>query len=147
MDIRPMAEDDLEQVNATEREVFPNPWSPEFFRAELGRERGLSLVAEEEGRLAGYLVVWAERGVHVSNIAVVPGRRRTGIGRRLMAEAEKFARKLGTDLISLEVRESNAGAHAFYRRLGVSPVGIRQGYYENGEDAVVMAKTLSETTR
>ena len=41
--------------------------------------------------------------------------------------------------MTLEVRVSNSGAQALYRRFGFAPVGIRRGYYiETGEDAIVM---------
>ena len=41
--------------------------------------------------------------------------------------------------MTLEVRMSNTGAQALYRRFGFSPVGVRKGYYqETNEDALVM---------
>jgi hypothetical protein len=40
--------------------------------------------------------------------------------------------------LTLEVRSSNVGAQALYRRFGFAPVGVRQKYYENTEDAIVM---------
>jgi ribosomal-protein-alanine N-acetyltransferase len=44
--------------------------------------------------------------------------------------------------MTLEVRVSNAGAQALYRRFGFVPAGMRKGYYpENGEDAMVMWAT------
>lgn len=41
--------------------------------------------------------------------------------------------------VTLEVRASNHGARAFYRRHGFAETGLRPGYYsDNGEDAVIM---------
>ena len=40
--------------------------------------------------------------------------------------------------MTLEVRASNTGAQALYRRFGFVPAGVRQRYYENTEDAIVM---------
>jgi ribosomal-protein-alanine N-acetyltransferase len=36
------------------------------------------------------------------------------------------------------VRKSNAAAIALYERLGFEAVGVRRGYYDDGEDAVDM---------
>jgi ribosomal-protein-alanine N-acetyltransferase len=39
---------------------------------------------------------------------------------------------------TLEVRASATPAHELYRRFGFAPAGVRRGYYEHGEDALVM---------
>jgi ribosomal-protein-alanine N-acetyltransferase len=40
--------------------------------------------------------------------------------------------------MSLEVRVTNEAAQALYRQFGFVPAGIRQRYYENTDDAIVM---------
>ena len=40
--------------------------------------------------------------------------------------------------LTLEVRISNVAAQGLYRQFGFEPAGIRQRYYENVEDAIVM---------
>lgn len=46
----------------------------------------------------------------------------------------------------LEVRRSNEAAIEMYLRAGFRKVGVRRSYYQdNGEDAVVMTMTLSES--
>ena len=40
--------------------------------------------------------------------------------------------------MTLEVRVEQRGAQALYRRFGFAPAGVRQRYYENIEDAIVM---------
>jgi ribosomal-protein-alanine N-acetyltransferase len=45
----------------------------------------------------------------------------------------------GATGLTLEVRLSNLGAQALYRRFGFEPVGVRKGYYvETKEDALIM---------
>ena len=39
---------------------------------------------------------------------------------------------------TLEVRASNNAAQDLYRRFGFAPAGVRNRYYENTEDAIVM---------
>ena len=42
-------------------------------------------------------------------------------------------------VMSLEVRVSNTGAHALYKKYGFNKAGVRKGYYsDNSEDAVIM---------
>ena len=54
----------------------------------------------------------------INYLAVAPDHRRRGIGRDMMAAVERKLRKLGCPKINLQVRKTNAGVIAFYRRLG-----------------------------
>ena len=51
----------------------------------------------------------------------------------------QFALELATG-VQLEVRVSNTRAQRFYSRLGYKPVFEIDGYYSDGEDALVMMK-------
>ena len=42
-------------------------------------------------------------------------------------------------LMTLEVRRSNLAAQALYHQCGFLDVGYRKRYYENSEDALIMA--------
>lgn len=77
------------------------------------------LVAEEAGRIVGTVMVGYEghRG-WVNYLAVEPALQRSGVGRALMAEAERILRGAGCPKINLQVRRGNAAAMAFYARLG-----------------------------
>ncbi|MEO0080944.1 MAG: ribosomal protein S18-alanine N-acetyltransferase [candidate division WOR-3 bacterium] len=141
--IRPMTEEDLDDVEKLEQATFVEPWSQACFRQDLHRPHSLALVAVKDGRLAGYAVAWAEEELHVANIAVEPAFRRLGIGRALMQQLETFGRRRGVKSVYLEVRQSNTEAQAFYRRLGFVQTYVRRGYYSNGEDAVVMEKDIA----
>lgn len=137
-----MTDDDLDRVMELEDAIFPSPWRRSFFRADLGRQQGLCIVAEESGTVAGYAVAWGTDEVHLANLAVAPEGRRRGIARELMAEVLRFARLVGAGSVYLEVRVSNTAARAFYSGLGFVPTFTRKGYYENGEDALIMELEL-----
>lgn len=51
-------------------------------------------------------------------LAVAPDRQRAGLGRQMVAEAERQLRRLGCPKINLQIRRANAGVMQFYRRLG-----------------------------
>ncbi len=77
------------------------------------------LIGEAGGRVVGTVMAGYEghRG-WINYLAVEPGRRRAGLGRALMAEAERVLRAAGCAKINLQVRTGNTGVIAFYQRLG-----------------------------
>jgi ribosomal-protein-alanine N-acetyltransferase len=137
-----MTNDDLDRVTEMENAIFPNPWRRSFFRADLGRQQGICIVAEESGCVQGYAVAWGTDEVHLANLAVAAECRRRGVAKELMAEVLRFARGVGAGSVYLEVRMSNSAARAFYAGLGFVPTFTREGYYENGEDALIMELEL-----
>ncbi len=145
-----MTEVDLDQVAKLEREIFPDPWPRTYFSRDVYRPHSLALVAvtRDEGaggkteRVVGYAVAWVQGELHLANIAVAPAERRKGIGTALLAKVEEFGRELGASSVYLEVRESNVGAQAFYRRQGFVQTYVRPGYYANRDNAVIMEKDL-----
>jgi ribosomal-protein-alanine acetyltransferase len=138
-----MGEADLDRVVALERATFAYPWQRRSFRADCSRPGALALVAEAGGVVAGYAVAWLEADeIHVANLAVAPEARRLGVGSTLLAAAVEHGREKGARSCYLEVRESNVGALAFYRRHGFIITGFRRGYYPDGETAAVMERDV-----
>ncbi len=141
--IRPLGYSDLPQVIAIERRAFTSPWSLAMFVLELSKPSGLCLAAVDAvDRLVGYLICARyEKVWHLMNIAVDPALRRRGIGRGLL---ERMIERAGPEReYTLEVRTSNSGAIALYERFGFRSAGTRPRYYrDNGEDAVIMWRTL-----
>ena len=139
-----MRADDLDQVLAIERMSFRSPWSRRQFEAELEKDFGVCAVAVAGEGVVGYLIVWLVADeVHIANVAVHPAWRKQGLGERLIGEAVWGREREGFRWVGLEVRRSNRAARALYRKLGFVEVGVRKNYYvQEGEDAVLMAKTL-----
>jgi ribosomal-protein-alanine N-acetyltransferase len=59
-----------------------------------------------------------------------------------MAEVLRYAASVGAASVYLEVRVSNAAARSFYAAHGFVPTFTRKGYYENGEDALIMERDV-----
>lgn len=59
-----------------------------------------------------------EKDYYVDSVAVLPERRRQGIGRRLIAAAQDNAVSRGLERLALDVVADNNDAIAFYNRLG-----------------------------
>ena len=91
-----------------------------------------------EAKLVGYAGGWVNDGqVQLLKVASSPEHRRQGIAQELLARIALDARDLGAREMTLEVRASNTGAHAFYERLGLKNIGTRPHYYSDKEDACI----------
>lgn len=100
-------------------------------------------VSPEDAKLIGYAGGWIVDGqVQVLKVATDPAYRRRGIAQELLAHIACDARDLGATEMTLEVRLSNTGAHAFYERLGLKRIGVRPRYYSDREDAVIYTGPL-----
>lgn len=100
-------------------------------------------VSPEDAKLIGYTGGWIVDGqVQVLKVATDPAYRRRGIAQELLAHIARDARDLGASEMTLEVRLSNTGAHAFYERLGLKRIGVRPRYYSDREDAVIYTGPL-----
>lgn len=146
-DIGPIAMADLPAILEIERASFPDPWSEKLFLEELdGDPRRLNAALRVGGRLAAYGMGWViVDEFHLGNIAVAPGHKGRGYGRRLLGHMLAEAASRGCRTSSLEVRASNVEAIGLYRSLGFREVAMRRRYYVD-EDALVMLADLPEAS-
>jgi len=140
LEIRRLALDDLDDVEAIEKRAYGTPWSRSMFASELAKPASICLGAFEGDRLVGYVInsryvdAW-----HVMNVAVSPSHQRRGIATQLLEHLFDLTRDDERRGYTLEVRISNADAIRLYEKLGFEPRGIRRGYYtDNREDALIM---------
>lgn len=140
--IRAMRLADLQEVVEIENVEFPRPWSLNSFVTQLSNESSVCLIAEDEGKVAGYLIatqyveVW-----HLLDLAIRADYQRSYLATDLL---EYFMEMTVHDKhrgYTLEVRKSNRGAIKMYEGFGFICTGIRKGYYhDNAEDALIMWK-------
>ena len=82
------------------------------------------LVGEQDGRIvAGVMAGYEGHRGWINYLAVDPAHRRAGLGRAMMAEAERLLRAAGCPKINLQVRPENPGVIAFYERIGFTVEG------------------------
>lgn len=140
--IEPMRRRHVKHVVAIENTVHPKPWSAGVFSSELDlarRGERFYVVATSLGEIAGYAgSMYAVDEAHVTNIAVAPEFRRQGVARLLLHSLATEAIRRQMSALTLEVRVGNEAAQGLYREFGFAPAGVRQRYYENSEDALVM---------
>ena len=142
--IRAMTAEDVAYVAQLEKVCFAgDPWPEETFLLGMTLPISHYFVYEEEGEIAGYFcgtVLFED--AEVQNVATAPKFRQKGIGQALMAFFEDTAKEKGAENCFLEVRVSNTPARSLYEKRGYEQIGIRKKYYPDGEDALVMKKSL-----
>ncbi len=134
---------DVPQIAEIEKQCFSDPWSKEAFESGMNSPFFYGILFEEGGQVCAYaceMVVFED--AEILNVAVSPSFRRQGLGEKLLLALEEYAKENGAERLLLEVREGNIPARGLYEKQGFSAFGIRKNYYEDGENAVVMQKTI-----
>jgi ribosomal protein S18 acetylase RimI-like enzyme len=134
---------DLNALRKLENETFAKDAWPFFdLIAVLTLPDVIRLKAVEDDQMVGFIAGdprprdgWG----WVATIAVDPRYQRRGIGRALLHACEN---KLGVPRSRLTVRISNQGAISMYEQEGYVSIDIWKGYYNDGEDAMLMEKEL-----
>jgi RimJ/RimL family protein N-acetyltransferase len=117
----------------------------------LRSPRGLFLVADADGAVAGNLGSWPDANpasAHVAwiGMSVAAGFRGVGAGGALLEAAAAWAAGTGYRKMALGVFPENERAIAFYERHGFVREGLRRGQYRRGDeyhDEVLMARPLT----
>ena len=141
--------DDLAEIH---RAAFPHGWSGDEFAALLRQENVFGLIMRRQllrpgSQPVGFVLIRiAADEAEMLTLAVLPSRRRRGVGGELAEEAMRRLYREGARSVFLEVDEGNEAALVLYRRLGFETVGTRSGYYvEAGArpgNALVMRRQL-----
>lgn len=90
--------------------------------------------------IAGFAGMWQLFDeAHVTTIGVDTPYRGRGLGEAMLLRLLDEAVRRGANLMTLEVRVSNASAMRLYEKYGFTVHGVRPHYYsDNGEDAYLM---------
>ncbi len=152
--LRKFAPDDLQSVMRINRVCLPENYTDFFFIDLYQRFPETFIVAEEDGKIVGYIMCRVEVGLsnfglgglirkgHVVSIAVLPQGRRKGVAQALMNVAMEGMHYYKAKQCYLEVRTTNGAGIALYRKLGFDISRTIDGYYSDGESAYVMTKKL-----
>ena len=135
--------EDIPQIAEIEKQCFSDPWNEQAFVSGMNSPFFYGVLFEEGGQVCAYaceMVIFED--AEVLNVAVSPSFRRQGLGEKLLIALEEYAKNKGAERLLLEVREGNSPARGLYEKLGFAPFGVRKNYYEDGENAVVMQKTI-----
>jgi len=148
--LRPGKPAELDSLLALERKAFDTDHlSLRSFRHLLTSPTAAFIVADHDGRLAGYAVVLFRPRSNVArlySIAVAPAMSGQGIGPRLLDAAERVARRRRCAVLRLEVHERNAAAIRRYRKSGYQLFGRHLDYYDDHGNALRFEKPLAPSS-
>lgn len=126
----------LQQIHIAGRPELYGPaercLSKPFFESLIANEEAFILLAEEKREVIGVCIVSLlnhsgmvrMKTAYVNELVVDAQRRRQGVGRALLNEAEKHALVLGAKRLDLTVWSFNSDAIRVYERCGMTPQRI-----------------------
>jgi GNAT superfamily N-acetyltransferase len=145
VEIRAAVADEVDVVVASYDWLFAPPgskppmWDPdaaaERLRSAIASEGAQVLVADVDGKIAGFCTVYDEfesvRFGHrawIEDLAVDPEQRSRRIGKALLDAAKDWARDRGATHLELDSAETRPDAHRFYEREGPSWRSVSFGW-------------------
>lgn len=143
--VRPFRPSDLDRILHMEHASFGNDAYDRNLFAEFFHKCGdLFLVCERSSGVCGYIVTCIRGNrAELISIAVDPAARGKGAGSALLAATLRRLKRRLVRRFGLIVRLSNDPARAFYEKFGFRKLRTVRGYYEDGEDGVLMSKDLT----
>jgi ribosomal-protein-alanine N-acetyltransferase len=145
--IRQGTAEDAQAIYDIGCQCFSDPWRLETVRHDLEQPLSRYWVAEMDGIVCAYACYWfVADEAQLVNIGVEPSHRRLGMASRLLEAGLNQAEEEGMNTFYLEVRVSNLGAQALYRKFGLSVLTLRKGVYDYPrEDGYIMSRSLKSS--
>ena len=148
IEIRKMDLSDIQYVYKEEMKIFGKSLGEKTLYNEIiYNDMSRYFIALVDGHRAGYVGSWLTvPNAEILNLFVSEKYRGLGIGRELMDRVIEVCNEHEINQLSLEVRPSNTHAIELYEKLGFKQGAVRKGYYENGEDALLLVLQLGVKT-
>jgi ribosomal-protein-alanine N-acetyltransferase len=142
--IRRALKEDLPGLAAMEAEHPGYPaWGEKGLAAEADKKFSVTLTAESEGVLLGFINFWVLKPqIQLNSVVVGAKALRKGVASALIGKLAEYAKKSACREVDLEVNEHNVPAIALYGKLGFKVVGRRPKFYNSTDAAVLMRKTF-----
>ena len=137
--IRPFQPADMSAVHAIECSCQAHPWTIPHFEAEHDNPVAAIDIYLWDKVVAGFLCSWFIAGeLQIQNLATARAFLRKGVAARLLGYVLARSHCAGMASAWLEVRATNLPAIELYRQFGFKVMTQRSGYYQDGEDALIM---------
>jgi [ribosomal protein S18]-alanine N-acetyltransferase len=122
------------------RAAFPRAeaWTKDVMALQLGAPQTFGFIHSRGGMILARV---AADEAEILTLAVLPDRRRRGLGSALLRAAMTSTGALGAVSVFLEVAVTNHGARALYVAHGFVEAGLRRRYYSDGTDALILRST------
>ncbi len=147
LELKTLEADQLEAVVELDQRSLGGMWTIEGYRREIESPNSDLLILQQmipqptllpqaiPQPILGVGCVWAILDeAHITTLAIDPSLQRQGWGSVMLQALLRAARKRELEWATLEVRVSNIGAIALYKKFGFEAVGERKKYYQNPEE-------------
>ena len=142
--VRQVNKNSAAAISLIHHAAFSNGWSPEEIAAMFSITGTQGFIAEIATEPVGMILTRSVGGqAEIISIATIPTKQRLGIGAKLLKQAIAAATNLGAKTLFLEVAQSNIAARNLYVNMEFNETGRRKTYYSNGDDAIVMSRSLA----
>lgn len=159
--VRVATPEDADIIAALAAKYLTNSWSAEEIRRDMEKNpKSRYFVVVRSGKafpgqayrgeseVVGYVSYWTVLGEgEIHDVVVSEDFRRIGLGRKLVNHMLRTGRHEGICDFTLEVRKSNEAAIKLYEEFGFRGEGLRKGYYDNAEDAVIMWRRTGKSNK
>ncbi|MBI4656159.1 MAG: ribosomal protein S18-alanine N-acetyltransferase [Elusimicrobia bacterium] len=128
---------EMEKIEKT-AENYP-AWGAREFVKDMANRVSNMFVAEQDGKMTGFINFWIVGGqAQLNGIAVRGEMTKRGIGGLLLKKMLESAKESGCSEAVLEVEETNLPAIRLYSKFGFKKAGTRPKFYDNTGNAVLM---------
>lgn len=139
--IRLCNSNDLNALCELDQLLFKPAWSAENWNSEIANAT-LCVIEIDQKVVAFALGSVCIDEYELLKIGVHPDHQSKGLGKMILEDQMVKVQALGVKRCFLEVRISNESAKALYLKQGWREIGLRKGYYSDGEDALIMEKCI-----
>ncbi|MDK2905164.1 MAG: [ribosomal protein S18]-alanine N-acetyltransferase [Eubacteriaceae bacterium] len=137
--IRKMNASDIEAVFKIDQDCFNHNWTLDSYQNEINNLLATYVVAENDATVIGFGGYWRVIDeAQITNIGILKPFRHAGIGEMILNKLCSLAVLEGCDRMTLEVREDNLPAIAFYKKHRFVQEGIRRHYYGQDQHGLIM---------
>ena len=141
--IRRVDEESAVALAALHQATFVRGWNAQDIASMLAVAGTQIFVAEIVGEAVGFILTRSILDqAELVSIATISSQRKLGVASKLLAKAIDETKLLGAAQMFLEVAERNTSAMQMYAKLGFVKTGLRKAYYADGDNAVLMARSL-----
>ncbi len=152
--IRPATPSDISQIVSLINRAFA---VERFFKSgdrtdseQIGQmmEQGTFLLLENDGDLMAcvFIKVTGDRG-YVGTLSVDPVQQRSGLGTRMMHEAEEYCRAAGCKVVDIRIVNLRTELPAIYRKLGFVETGTQSAEVIKSATRPIHFITMSKPLR
>ena len=142
--VKEVGAESSELLSTLHHASFSQGWSAPDISSMFEIKGTRSFIAEIANEAAGFALIRSIADqTELLIIATLPSRRKMNVATQLLKKSFAAAQHADAEKIFLEVAHSNQSAQKLYIKLGFTEIGRRKSYYADGDDAVLMARSLA----